>query len=483
MSSWILAFTLPNLFRRLLGEGALGTAVVPVITRILDKKNGREEAGKNFILLVAVLGSLLALISLITALISLIALPFVNIERVHLTLKILPIIMPYTIFICLSGIAASTLNSIKIFFIPALTSMILNIVLILCLLCIIPLIGNPFSMLFALSIAVLLAGIIQLTTMLILLKKEGLLPSLRISQLKTVKNDPFIREIWTLIVPGLIGASALQISFLADRLLACVLGNYAIPALYYSERIAFLSIGIFAVAMGSVMLPDMSRYASKKDYNGMTDTLIFGLRQMYFICIPAAIFTFFFREELIKILFMRGKFDATALKETAWALSFYALGIPFFATLKVLLSGFYSRKDMKTPVKISIGCIILNVLLNLILMWPLRQGGIALATVISAIVNNAILLFFLQRDLKNIKIKQIVIPVIKTLIASSAAISIAILSFNHFINIVDTLTAFLIAVTVFGICYFIAAIICRSKEVGEWLNILRNSQIPATNKD
>jgi len=485
MSSWILAFTVPNLFRRLLGEGALGTALVPLLTRALGEKDGRDRAGKNFILLVYVLGSLLALISLVIAVISLIIAPFITVERVKLTFQILPVMIPYAIFICISGIAGAALNCLKKFFLPALTSLILNVLLILSLLLVVPLISGSFSILLSLSISVLLAGIIQLIVMLLMLKKEGMLQSLCdsgeatglqngiISRIKSAKNDPFMKEIWTLTIPGLIGASALQISFLADRWLACCLGNYAVPALYYSDRIVFLTIGVFAVAMGSVMLPDMSRFAAKNDIKGMVKTLQFGLRQILFICIPAAFFTFVFREELIKLLFMRGAFDKKALSETSWALGFYAFGIPFFATIKVLLSGFYSRKDMKTPVKISIMCIVLNLILNLILMWPLKQGGIALATVLSSIVHNFVLLFLLKRDLKMFKINQISIPALKIVMASAMAITAAIYAYNQLNSVLNNIIATIIAAIVFILCYFIAAIACGSKEIHEWLNILK----------
>lgn len=472
MSAWVLAFPIPNLFRRLLGEGALGTALVPLLTRTLAKENGRKEAGKNFVLLVGVLGSFLAIISLITAIISLIIFPFISVERFKLTFQILPVLMPYVIFICLSGIAGAALNSIKNFFLPALASLVLNIALIACLFLLVPRMESPFSILCSLSISVLVAGLIQLLIMLHMLKKEGMLGSFRISQIKSAQKDPFIREIWTLTIPGLIGASALQVSFLVDRWLACFLGDYAAPALYYSDRIVFLSIGVFAVAMGTVILPDMSQFAAKEDFKGMTRTLILGLRQMLFICIPAALFTFFFGEPIIKLLFMRGAFGATALEETSRALSFYALGIPFFATIKVLVSGFYSRKDMKTPVKISIGCIVLNIILNLILMWPLRQGGIALATVISSIVNNLVLFFLLHRDLKNIEIREITIPLGKIFLAGGAATAVAWLAYAELAAVFNIYIALITTALVFGCSYLIASIACSSQEIDEWLSII-----------
>lgn len=473
MSSWILAFTIPNLFRRLLGEGAIGTALVPLLTRQLSRDDGRETAGKNFMLLVGVLGGFLAVISLVTAVLSLIIFPFIHVERIRLTFQILPILMPYSIFICLSGIAGAALNTLRKFFLPALTALILNIVLIACLLLVVPFFSSPLSVLVSLSISVIISGFLQLGIMLLLLHKEKMLTNLRISQLRSSKDDPFLKEIWTLTIPGLIGASALQVSFLADRWLACLLGDYAVPALYYSDRIVFLTVGVFAVAMGSVMLPDMSRAAADNDHDGMIKTLQLGLRHMLFICIPAAFFTFFFRNNLIRLLFMRGAFDATALNETSWALGFYALGIPFFATIKIILSGFYSRKDMKTPVKISVACIALNIILNLILMWPLKQGGIALATVISSVVNNSVLIVLLQRELKNIKSREILVPALQTLAASALATTAAWIADIQLATLFHNIIATAVAGVVFCLCYLLAAIACGSKEVFEWLNMLK----------
>lgn len=471
MSSWILAFTIPNLFRRLLGEGALGTALIPLLTRQMSLADGKKNASRNFMLLVVVLGGFLAIISLITTLLSLLIFPFIATERIKLTFQILPILMPYSIFICLSGIAGAALNTLKKFFLPALTSLVLNVFLIASLFLVVPLFNSPLAILISLSISVLIAGIIQLGIMLLMLRQEGLLDNFNFSQIRQAGNEPFLKEIWSLTLPGLLGASALQISFLADRWLACCLGNYAVPALYYSDRIVFLTIGVFAVAMGSVMLPDMSRFAADNDNNGMIRTLQFGLRQMLFICIPAACYTFFFRDNLIKLLFMRGAFDAKALSETSWALGFYAMGIPFFATIKIIVSGFYSRKDMKTPVKISVACIVLNIILNLILMWPLKQGGIALATVIASIVNNSVLLILLQRELKNIEFKEIFIPALRILIASILATVAAVLVNSQLSVLVNNSFATIISAIVFCLCYFIAAIACESKEIQEWLNI------------
>lgn len=488
MSAWVIAFTIPNLFRRLLGEGALGTVLVPVISHQLHEKDGKEKAANNFMLLFVLLGILLSFISILTVMVSLLVIAYYQVDRVSVRLifMTLPLVMPYSIFVCLSGITGAALNSFKKFFLPALTSLFLNISLICCLLFLVSSLEHELPVLYSLSLSVLVAGIFQLICMLYLLSKcltlnlsvffVAINNFFRIISRRTV--DPFLKEIWRLVLPGLIGASALQISLIIDRLLALSLGNYAVPALYYSDRIVFITIGIFAVSMGSVLLPGMSRYAAKKDYDGMAGIIHFSLRHLMFICVPAMFITFFFREELIQLLFMRGKFDFKSLNATSWALSFYALGIPFFASMKILLSGFYSRKDMKTPLKISIICIMLNIILNLILMWPLRQGGIALATVIASILQNTILIFILKKELKELKVIKIIAPAFQFVLISYVSIVLTMLclapvrDFFSYYTIGSLRGLELIpGVILFGNFYFLISIIAGSVEIDEWWSI------------
>lgn len=487
MSAWVFAFSIPNLFRRLIGEGALGTVLVPMISHDLHKDNGIQDARKNFILLFAILGISLSFFSIFTFVVCSLILPYFHKEVFRLIIQTMPIIIPYSIFVCLSGITAAALNSLKKFFLPAATSLLLNIALIATLFLFVSDCSDKLSILYALSVAVLAAGVLQLILMVILLSRSKLF---RISELpKAIKEsfqlvfkrtkNPFIKEIWHLLIPGLIGASALQVSFLVDRILALYLGDCAVASLYYSDRIVFITVGIFAVSLGSVLLPDMSRFAVKKDYQGMVKTIEFGLRHLMFICIPAMFFTFFFREDLIRLLFMRGEFDKEALNATSWALSFYAFGIPFFASIKVLLSGFYSRKDMKTPVRISIACIILNIVLNLILMWPLRQGGIALATVIASVVNNTALLIILNRELKGFRLLALGGSFMKFAIIAAISIFIALWSIipvkkfltTHNIYPVQGLEIVPVA-ALFGICYLLISVLIISREVTEWRTIL-----------
>jgi putative peptidoglycan lipid II flippase len=231
--------------------------------------------------------------------------------------------------------------------------------------------------------------------------------------------------------------------------------------------------------MGGVLLPKMSTLAAKNDTVGMGDTIRFGVRQLLFVCVPAAAFTFICRGELIQLLFMRGAFDRKAFEATSWALAFYSLGIPFFAIIKVAVSGFHARKEMDTPVKISIFCISVNLILNLILMWPLQQGGIALATVISSILNNFLLLLFLRKRLDGFKPEKSLADFARILVSCAPAIlAVSFLSVNVK-EFVENLTFALpngaeVAplALIFGITYLITSMLFNRRELKEWFEML-----------
>jgi len=491
MSAWVLAFTIPNVFRRLLGEGALGAALVPLMSRdLIDGREGKELARRRFATLFASLGALLAVISMAIAGISLALAPFVKLERFKLILEILPIVAPYALFACLSGVAGAALNSLRKFTLPALTASLLNVFLIAALLLAGKLGFEGVSALRLLAFAALGAGGAQLLAMLLLLRSAGTPLVAGNGVAKTLAllakdmKTGLGKEVWRLAVPGMIGAGALQISFLIDRGLAIALGDYAAAALYYSDRIVFLSVGILAVGMGGVILPDISRSAGSDNPKKAAETIIFALRQILFLCVPAAFFTFFFGHGVVDLLFTRGAFDGDALDEVVWALSFYAWGIPLFSTSKILVAGFYAHKEMRKPVKIAALCVGVNIILNLILMWPLKQGGIALATVASSLLGNLLLALFLRKLLPEIKFSKIAIPAFRAATAAAIATAAAYYASPHLKTIADKLTANLPvhgaetipAAFIFAVAYFSATTIMAAKEPKEWLAIFHGGK-------
>ncbi len=394
--AWQMAFLIPNWFRRLFGEGALSAAMVPMVSHELVK-DGKHAARQSITLIIAAMSLLLSGICVICTLAAMLTVRFAVREDVVLMLRIIPLVMPYMIFICLVGIMSSALNSIRVFFWPAMGALLLNLFEIAALVWLCPkYAGKSYETLAVLSETVLIAGILQFILTLLMMYWYGLG---MIFSRQTFRRLKVLRELWFLMVPGLIGAAGVQISTLVDRGMAWSLGEYALPALNNCDRLVFLPISVFALSLGGVVLPRMSKSAARQNFADMIETMFFGLRNLLFMCLPVTVFLVMFRLPLLRFVFMRGNFDAVALRETAWTMLFYAIGIPFFSSIKIVVAGFQAQKDMKTPMKISLICIACNIVLNLILMWPLRQGGIALATVISALMNNVLLLVILHRTL------------------------------------------------------------------------------------
>ena len=406
-SAWHLAFMVPNMFRRFLGEGALGTAMVPLVSHALEK-DGHTETRRQLSVIFLSLGIVLAALIIIITGISILLRLWVTVDYGRLALELIPLLMPYAFFMCFVGAISSVLNSVKVFFLPALGALLLNISIIMCLLFVAPgLDGDFYSILQALSYAVLIAGAVQLGLMLLLLHHHKMFP-LKMESLRG--GFKLVKELSRLTVPGLVGASALQFSLLTDRLIAAFIGPHAVPALTYCDRIIYLPIAIFALSLGSVLLPSMSHAAARDDFEELFENLRLALRCLLYLCIPIAIFAVLFRVPLLRLLYMRGAFTEISLRETAWAMLFYGCGIPFFATTKILLPVFHAHKDMTTPLKISIFCILINLVLSLTLMIWLRQGGIALATVIASLLNNSLLLWIMHKKFKahDLKLKNFV---------------------------------------------------------------------------
>ena len=401
-SAWSFAFMIPNLFRRVFGEGLLGPVLVPLITQSIEK-NGRDTARNQFSTIFIWMSLILCVCCTAVSGVSLIVLQFVQKEHLVLACQLIPLLIPYCIFICLVGMATSALNSLRVFFLPTVVSLLLNICMIGALLWLCPQFTNqPLRMLSALAYAVLLSGILELILILFLLKVQFF--HISISWKNFIKVG-ILKEVWRLMLPGLLGALSYQLSVIADGMLALWIGPYAVSSLSYSNRLINLPIGVFAVAFGTVSLPEMSAMAQRGDYHSLVATQFASMRYLLFLTVPLTAFIGMFHQDLIRLFFFRGAFDRTALLETGWCLFCYTAGIPAFAALKITLTGFYSRKEMKIPMLVGVGCTFLNLILNLILMFPLKQGGLALATVICSYVNNITLLLILQKQLGCVPLK------------------------------------------------------------------------------
>ena len=394
MSGWTLAFTWANTFRRILGEGELGKAIVPILSLSLEKE-GMERARDRFSTILLWLTLLLCALAVVLGVPSFLISLTLEQGRWKTAFALFPILAPYMVFICIVGAATACANVLREYFLPSLTAIVQNVVLILALVLVCRR-YEEMPQLTAFGLAVLVAGVLEMALIFLILWRRGMM--VRINR-AILRDRETLLSIWKLILPGLLGASALQVSLQCDRIVAGLIGNYAASSLYYSERLVYLPVGIFAVSFATVANTELSRFAAAGNHSELTAMLEKTIRILLFVSIPFAAFMVCFPQDIISLFFRQGRFDETALNETAYAFLMYSAGIPLFSVFKISSVAFTSRRDMVTPLKVSLVCIALNIVLNFALMIPLKQGGIALATVISSLLNNTLLLTIYNRQM------------------------------------------------------------------------------------
>lgn len=412
--AFVVAFTIPNLFRSLLGEGALNGAFVPVFSEALTKE-GKEKAFTIANVINTVLSLILIGIVLLGLLI-LFGLDFFvsDSERLSLIVNLTKIMLPYLAFACGVGLLMGMLNSLKKFFVPGLSPIILNVVMISSLLFLCPLFGDkPVQKVYGLAIAVPLVGICQLLLQFFTLRRQGF----RLKFNLDLKHES-VRKIFTLVVPAFLGLSITQINVLIDRFLCVIIGTGAASSLYYSTRLVQLPIGLFTVSMATVMLPLMSRYKASGDVEKLKEALISSVKTIFYIVFPCMMGLLVLGKPIIRLLFERGRFDALATDEVYFTIVFFCIGMFAMCSVKLVVTAFHAVQDTKTPMKSGFMAVCINIVLNLILMQFLRQGGLALATSISSIFNFSYLLYALGKKIGPLGIKSLLISFARNLFFS-----------------------------------------------------------------
>ncbi len=396
-AAYTTAFAIPNSLRALFGEGAFSSAFVPMVSRHIGTaeydqawKLANRAISVQSLALTAMAG-LFAAVSILLWLTG----TFSGNLTAETIVMILPLLMPFAILICVAGAFSAVLNSLKSFFLPNIVQIIFNVVQVATIGMLALLWRNDETV--ALLIfcgSTILSGLLQLLTLLIACRRKGY-----VFRFEVVWNDPEVKLLCLKILPGLVGAGVMQINSLIDKALGVFLGPAAVGALNYSHRLIYLPVGLFGVAMSMVCLPALSRAQARQDNAAIVDSLNYALRTVLFLALPCTAFFAISGKETITLLFARGAFQTEAIAETTWALAFYILGLPAFCCAKIATTPFHARLDTKTPMVISVGCMVLNLILNLILMRYLRQGGLALSTSICSWLNVAILLHINRRHL------------------------------------------------------------------------------------
>ena len=392
--AFFVAFKIPNFLRRLFAEGAFAQAFVPVLSEYREKRSFadvKQLVDRTAGMLGLILTALTALgVVMSPYLIMLFAPGFHNEpSKMALAGELLRITFPYLLLISLTAFCGGILNSYGRFAVPAFTPVLLNVSMIASTVFLTPFFDEPVM---ALAWGVFIAGVAQLLFQMPFLWKMRLLPRPRV-----VASDPGVKRIMLLMLPALFGVSVSQINLLLDTVLASFLQTGSVSWLYYADRLSELPLGAFGIAIGTVILPALSRHHSTEKPEEFSATIDWALRMVLLVGVPAALALAILAEPLIATLFLYGAMTAPDVIQAAAALQAYSLGVLTFMLIKVLAPGFFARQDLKTPVRIAIICMVVNMVLNLLLILPLQHVGLALATSLASMLNTGLLLRGLYR--------------------------------------------------------------------------------------
>jgi putative peptidoglycan lipid II flippase len=473
--AFFAAFQIPNMLRRFFAEGALTSAFVPTFSHTLTQrgeKGARELANICFTLLTIVM----AAITLAGILFSpwIVGVMFPGFKTVpgkfELTVLLNRLMFPYIFFISLVALCMGILNTLRHFFTPAISTVFLNVCMILAALLLRGFFEVPIT---ALAAGVLIGGCAQLIMQLPVLWKKGFPLCLNFDF-----NNPEVRHIAVLMLPATFGVGVYYLNITVSAILASLLPQGSVSYLYYAQRLFEFPQGIFTVSVAQAVLPSMSRQAAEGDMAGMKESLAFGLRLTLFITIPAMAGLLACSTPIFSLLFMGGEFDYAKAVNSAQALLYYSLGLSFVAMTRVLAPAFFALKDTKTPVWTAFVAFLLNALFSLMLMKPLLHGGLALATTLSALVNMLLLLWFLRRKIGPFGGRRITVSGAKALVASLPMAIVVVYicrlsdwsQYGHKLLKLSVLGS---AITVGLLMYAAASKLLRSEEALELTGIIR----------
>lgn len=394
--AFYVAFRIPNFLRRIFGEGAFSQSFVPVFAEYKAKYTAEET--RAFVdHMAGVLGMILFVITLagvIVAPLLVMALAPGFLDEPHkygLTVQMLRITFPYIFFISLVAMAAGILNTYGRFGAAAFTPVLLNLSLIGAAVWLAPRLDEPVL---ALAWGVFIAGVVQLLFQIPFLRGIKMLPRPR---LRLRERHQGVSRVFKLMLPAIFGVSVAQINMLVNTLLASFLVTGSVSWLYYSDRLMEFPLGVFGIALATVILPSLARRHARKSHEDFSHLLDWGLRWVFLIAVPASVALVILSGPLLTTFFYFGKFTAHDVRMSSDALMAFSFGLLGFIVIKVLAPGFYARQDTKTPMRIGAMSMGVNIVLSLLLVMPLKHVGLALAISLAAFVNAGVLFFMLRR--------------------------------------------------------------------------------------
>ncbi len=472
--AFFAAFQIPNMLRRFFAEGALTAAFVPTFSETLIHEGedaARDLANVCFSVLTVVL-SFVTLLGIVfsPSIVTVMFPPFMHVPgKFELTVLLNRIMFPYLFFVALVALCMGILNTVRHFFMPAISTVFLNISMIGSALILRPFFEAPIT---ALAVGVLLGGLIQLLLQSPVLWRVGY----RI-RFKLVFTDQRVRRIGLLMVPATLGVGVYYLNITVGNILASLLPEGSVSYLYYAQRLFEFPQGIFTVSVAQAVLPTMSRQAAASDVVGMKDSINYGIRLTLFVTIPALMGLLACSTPLMSLLFMGGAFSYQMAEQSAQALSCYALGLSCVALVRVLAPAFYALKDTKTPVLTAFVAFLVNLLASLWLMRSMLHAGLALASSLAATVNMLLLFWLLRRRIGLLGGRRIALSALKSFIASLPMSAVAY-TLLHQLNwqVMQHKTAYalvlLSTVALALIVYQLTCLLLKSEEAQELGGIL-----------
>ena len=395
--AFFVAFRIPNLLRRLFAEGAFSQAFVPILAEYKNQQG--DDATRSLINHVA---TVLAWVLLATSLLGIVAAPTIVLliasgfagdpSAMHLSVVMTRIMFPYILFMSLVALSGGILNTWREFRVPAFTPVLLNLTFIAASLFLAPHIDQPV---YALAIAVFVGGLVQLAFQIPALRKIGMLPRVGLNPFSALR-DAGVRRVLKQMLPATFAVSVAQISLIINTNIASHLADGSVSWLSYADRLMELPTGLLGVALGTILLPSLSKAnacGDQKEYSALLD---WGLRLTFLLAMPAAVALMVLSEPITTTLFHYGKFDPHSVDMTARALVAYGVGLMGLILVKILAPGFYAKQDIRTPVKIGIGVLIATQLMNLLFVPWIAHAGLALSIGLAATLNAAFLFFILK---------------------------------------------------------------------------------------
>ena len=420
MDAFNVAYRIPNLMRDLFAEGAMSAAFVPTFTRHLTLR-GKADAwrlGNQLVNALLIITGSLVMLGIVFAepLARLLASSYADIPgKLELTVFLTRIMLPFLTLVAIAAAVMGMLNSLNKFFAPALSPAMFNVGIIASAVLLVPLMpGLGLHPITAIAIGAIVGGIGQIVLQLPSLYREGYRYRPEFNP-----SDPGLREILRLIGPGTIAGAAVQINLLVNMVLATGEGTGAVSWLSYAFRVMYLPIGIFGVSIATATLPAVSRHAAQDSTEGIRKTISNALRMMLVLNVPALVGLLVLAEPIVALIFERGSFLPSDTTSTTAALVFYAPGLIGYSAVRIAVPSFYAMRNSLTPTLVSIGAVVLNIVLNLILVRIMGFRGLALGTSIAALSNALVLLVLLHRRLGGLEIGHILETGAKIVVAAT----------------------------------------------------------------